>query len=346
MLRASKSPMWMACPGSHRASLHRPARPPGPAALEGIRAHHVLEFCLKNNCDPESYEKELDIEMVFHVKQTLEYIRSLNLTVESEASRKLTVTADMVVTGTTDMSIYDPSTRTLRIIDFKYGYTRVDAHKNWQMFIYAMQWMQEFTTIAVDTLIMTILQPRVVSVKNPSTWTVNIANELKAYWAELVEGVQAAYGDATGALTLKPGTHCKYCEAAASCPALRNEAFADVVAEDLNEATKRFNYLETFKEALEIEAIEQINKGHYVPGWSLEHSQGRSNWIDPDTAMVVADAAGFNIRKKVATMTPTQAIQAGMSQDVVDSLSTRGKGSYKLVNKDVLELARKAFSDG
>jgi hypothetical protein len=111
------------------------------------------------------------------------------------------------------------------------------------------------------------------------------------------------------------GEWCRFCKAAASCPALRDRAFSradlafDAVMEDAVEAIPAPSEMSNNDVAkalaaadmldLWITAVRQhaagiIRQGQGVQGWKLVNRQGRRKWVDETKAAQYIEALGFD----------------------------------------------------
>jgi hypothetical protein len=144
---ASGAARWTQCAGSNWM-LRRYPQPTSAAALEGTRAHEMLEARLRAlpgvlskaaviAADPSS---KYDLGGMYdYLNETVEFVASslkdypdAQLFIES----KFELTED--IWGTNDVAIYIPSIRRLIVLDLKYGMKIVEAEGNMQTRIYAM----------------------------------------------------------------------------------------------------------------------------------------------------------------------------------------------------------------
>jgi hypothetical protein len=100
--------------------------------------------------------------------------------------------------------------------------------------------------------------------------------------------------------------------------------------------------LEARKTGLEEMAASEIKAGKVVPGFALESTSGRVGWTKPiEEVIALGQMMGVDISKPGAC-TPTQAIKAGLPEDLVGSYSERKVGGLKLVSSSSAG-ARRAF---
>jgi hypothetical protein len=72
----------------------------------------------------------------------------------------------------------------------------------------------------------------------------------------------------------------------------------------------------------------------------LQAGQGRQKWTVPaEQLAAMGDVMGFNLRKTIDTITPTQARKAGMPEDLVVAYTERLPGELKLVTCNMTRIA-------
>lgn len=220
-------------------------------ADEGTAAHELAEKCLRDGCDPiEWLGGHVDIksgavcgarpdgppgqdgcfeiteEMVAAVDLYVETVRGYagaDDEVEYEARLDLTHIPGMAF-GTGDCVIYKPATRHLVVIDLKYGRgVPVDVKANEQLRAYALGAARRHHNRGVSAVTTVIVQPRCPHPDGPVRSETIDAVDLLEFRIDL-EG-KAIATQAPDA-PLVAGDHCKFCPAAATCPALRQKVLA------------------------------------------------------------------------------------------------------------------------
>lgn len=246
---ASKSAMWLACPGS--LTLGANAKPSSTSyAREGTAAHQLLEWCLTQNKDaldfkgkriPVEHETfEVDEDMARHVQVTVDLVRDIMAPHGDDA----VLMAEQVVRygeligagphgwGTADVTILLRKQREIVGVDLKYGRgEEVSADGNSQLRLYGLGALAKFDESGTefDTFRGIISQPRLSAAPSEERITVE---ELLAFAAEAKVAVSKCndaeqsykFGDMTWeAAYLNPGEkQCRWCPAKATCPELRN----------------------------------------------------------------------------------------------------------------------------
>jgi hypothetical protein len=234
-LGASVADRWMNCPGSVRMSRGMPNNETEHSRA-GTCAHHVAEQCLKTGVDAAAFigmtfeSTEVDEEMAENVQVFVEYCRGL--TAEPGANwwteKKFSLAPLKPVGpmfGTSDFACYLPETSTLHVVDYKNGFTLVEAVGNPQLRYYGLGAALEIEPIlrrlghTLENVQLTIVQPRafhprgVVRHDNVSyVELLDFADDLLTA-AKLTQEPDAP---------LKAGAHCRFCPAAGICSAQRD----------------------------------------------------------------------------------------------------------------------------
>jgi hypothetical protein len=189
---------------------------------------------------------------------------------------------------------------TLHIIDLKFGKgVRVSCENNKQMMLYALGALEEYSLMyALDTVRMTIYQPRLCNVSNYEMSTVDLEK-----WAdeELKPAAQRAFN---GEGEFKPGDHCRFCKVRQQCKALYEEQmkitmydFKDSYLLTDHEIADILNRADDFKKW--ISAIEEyallaaINDGKRWPGYKLVEGRSIRTYADQQAVADALRQAGY-----------------------------------------------------
>lgn len=219
----------MACPGS--------VAPGGTAsfyAAEGTFAHDIAAKCLLDaNVSPmdfllqkkviDGHEVECNMDMVESVGVYLDAVRDDQQDgdewwVEMPLLKALQ-NVDPDMGGTADFVRYRPSTRHLRVMDYKHGAgVFVEVEGNIQARVYALGVLLELLARnrLVDTVQVAICQPRFEGAKPVREWEFK-AFDLLEFAADLKDAAARTRND--WALRVA-GKHCGFCPNAKDCPEL------------------------------------------------------------------------------------------------------------------------------
>lgn len=300
-LSASHAERWWNCPGSVALCRTVLKAPQSENAAEGTAAHEVLERCLNqykldktflNPFDMVGLEvKGFDVtdEMAESISLTLDVVKSElhkggELLVETK-----TEPMPGVVGGTLDIAIVRPF-EGITVYDFKYGRgVVVTAMDNKQMLIYLLGLAKQYGCPQAK---IGIIQPRVGTGEPVSTWDVP-EGYLTAFENELVRHIEMTREKEAMCIS---GTHCRWCDAKAVCPALRKDLgqalspvsgsqviFPDVAALTLDNIVKVMDYkerIEKWMDAVCAHAFNIASSGGEIPGYVLAKKRANRKWKD------------------------------------------------------------------
>lgn len=157
-----------------------------------------------------------------------------------------------------------------------------------------------------------------------------------------------------------PSPECTNCRGRHACEALQRASLAvlDVVTSnaphelpppavgaELRWIKRAAKMLEARATGLEAQALAMIKRGERVPHFTLGESVTRQVWNVPEEqAIAMGELLGVNVAKAPKALTPKQAMDAGLPEDVVNEISHRPKGALTLVAEDITK-ARKIFKE-
>lgn len=314
-LSASSAERWMTCPGSVALSAGVPNRS-SEFAAQGTAAHYIGAECLHAYQDGklgnprvylgkkalvEGHEIALDEELLDAVEEYIaDVITDIQpgdvLAVEqsfTEALKKL----HPKFGGSTDCARWRPSTRQLRITDYKHGAgVPVDVDDNKQLKYYALGALLSNPAWNAEEIEIRIVQPRCEHEQGRMRSYFFPAIELLDYAADLVEAAKRT--EEFGA-DLKPSKKaCKWCPAASAnkCPALEQETHALVRADfgvidpasyslaQIAEFLEKAPLFEARISAMREFAYQRACAGEDIPGWKIVDKQARRKWKDEQAA--------------------------------------------------------------
>lgn len=328
LFAASASKRWTSCPSSLKRIETAPPQEENKAGITGTLCHELMEVCLENGLtDAKKGLKFVEDKSVFtkdmieRVQGFIEYVwaelakyPSAKLLVEKRVYLdKLHITEAF---GTVDVAIVEPF-GTLHIIDYKDGFEWVGHIDNTQMIYYALGICYEegFDFGEVKT---TIYQPKTgkageVYEPRTDTFNVNKLYRFEKFFIDAIEVCESATEDSH----LNAGSHCRWCPAKVSCPALTRSSFemakldfSEVVqpspksltSDQIKTLLDRAAYIKLWIKEVEKYAEENIRAGKKISGWGLVPTRGQRVWKD---AKLVADKYPELFRKEL--MTPAQA---------------------------------------
>lgn len=365
-IRCSKLARVMNCHGSI-AFTNLPEEEENEAAREGTAAgewmKHLIDVAQGDwSHAPPTHASNgvlFDDDMKYHTKSIAEDIldtKAEGTTVFCEKRCDWDTKSGIVIRGQPDADFIGKDGK-LYVDDLKYGWGIVEV-KNpicWQLIGYAigviMRRSQYFPSI-----VLRIRQPRPHHEDGPCrTWEITY-DELLAFKEQIEE---RAMQIATGTKTLTTSHACKYCPAAAKCPAISKAFYRGVeviheflqdniedkeVSFQLDQITRIEELIKIRKGSLTNLAIDRIKKGALIPNYVMQTSYSDRSWKDGISPAVIEAMTGVKIVEQVM-LSPAKAEKAGISPKLVNDLVDRRFLGTKLKRKDTTELGNKIFGN-
>lgn len=333
-LRPSASGMWTKCAANPRISENAKTIPQdSDAAREGTCAAWVAEQHFSTYTPVAGYLGAthengwvVDDEMVYHVENYVETIRSRGARVDAEQFVRLTPH----IAGTYDASVLSDDGTTLYLDDLKYGYKIVDVYENTQTIIYGYADLLRRNDPNISHVVLGIYQPRAWHPEGiHRTWRLSVT-ELHRLASDIAAaGEKAQQPDALAT----PGSHCEYCKGRLECAALAQSLYSAYhVAErheqgemNADEIAKELIFLEKLKDlydarrtAVEAEAMLRISNGEHIPGYGLKDRTGHRKFkVDAMTVHMLTGVAPY----KTVEMSPAEIEKAGADKKIVKDLT-------------------------
>lgn len=349
------------CPGSVRLQESMPPIPQSDEAAEGDAAHAVAMWRASGT-------RVLKIGETFEFKGK-KWVADADMVSGAELwARECSVAGRFedpvempqispACYGTPDYWRYQLEHKLLEIKDYKFGFRFVDVFENYQLVAYAFGVAHRLSLPPETIIRLSIVQPRAYHVDGPVRG-----------WATTLEGLTVLLkklrSSAALALTDDPptrtGSYCLDCKARAACRTLqlaalniveysmqaeRMELTHDALGTELRileEAAKR---LDARKDGLAAQVEALLRGGIAVPYYGMKPGRANLAWREDVSVEEAADMAaliGVNILKPAALLTPTQAKDLGVPEDIIGQYSARP--TPKLILKaDDTQLARRVF---
>lgn len=335
---ASATERNWSCPGALALTMDLPDDT-SLAADWGTVAHEVAEICLRESREAadfigqtrkgKKFEIEVDDELAETAQVYIDFVRGRfgqcnasdsddpakwgSLAIEQRFSLSA-LKPPFDAGGTADAVIHDPRAKSIDVVDLKGGRgVAVDATENKQLRTYALGAMLANPGLKVDTITVTIVQPRAphpagrirsetFHVADLVEWT----GDLLAAMERSKTAMEAKFNDlqpdaAWAAEYLKPGSWCDktFCKARGFCPALQQAAYdaAGVWFDDLDQprlanapdamspealaqALDAADMIEGWVNAVRAYAHTQAEMGVTIPAYMLVERIGRRRWKD------------------------------------------------------------------
>lgn len=207
----SSADRWMTCGGSVVVDTSALSDGDPKYRDRGIMLHKVAETCLRNGGHPLS-GADLTPDDVDSINAYLDYVRS-----RPGRFKLYEVLAKFVPGGDhrADCAIIDRDT--LEIVDYKTGYTLVEAKFNYQLVIYALGVVRLLAPLFYFKRIrLTVVQP--LRRDHPDSWTLTF-DQLEHHGRQILERIEDIKG---GDAQFVPSTEaCRFCKAKSICPGLQ-----------------------------------------------------------------------------------------------------------------------------
>ena len=235
VLRPSASPRWLSCTAYARLMLEwRPERRPSSrAAQEGTRLHAHMENIIKHG-EPLPRVGSLHIEALRDAWRLWDDgIRERSDVWHTELAVVLPLAID--IQGTADLVGYDAETKTMILIDWKFGRRYTVLASSPQLTIYgAGAYMALKDQHDIEHIEMHIIQPRMENPPLKDTRTLTV-DELREEVREISGTVYAIVSGDDKTLTFRPqASNCMWCDVAERCEA---KAKAEATHRKLEHAT-------------------------------------------------------------------------------------------------------------
>lgn len=317
LVGASSAYRWMACPGSVGLYKKLPDEAfefESPEAKAGTDAHGHLEKILKEEQSvrdvPEKDGMREAVQMAVDVIRSLIAGKGKSWWVEHKFNLSQ-IHKDCF--GTADLVVYDSVKKMLHVVDYKHGKgVLVDPEWNKQLMYYGLGALTSLSEVGeVDTVRLTIIQPRAEHHTGQfiRSWDLD-PTYLYDFSQDLLEAVLES--EKPGA-ALVPGSHCRFCLAAASCPELHQLAqaqaekdFSPVVideekrglrepktTEEVARALKVVPILKGWLKSVQEYAYFRAMSGEVIPGYKLCEKRPTRKWQNEDLAIEYFEQKGF-----------------------------------------------------
>lgn len=304
ILGGSTAARVLNCPASVRLSKDIPQPPPSIYALEGTALHAVMEKYLDEG------QSMVDPDIITCTVEGVEITTELYADklvpawgAVQEAFKRLdmewyAVEARVQYTpvegsfGTCDV-VGQGRDNLVFLLDHKFGHVSVSPVENKQLMFYALGLMHDpdyhdmWTGEPSQPVVLGIVQPE--NGRDSALWTwETTAQELVEFDMKLRQSVVIATTDETASPTV--GDWCKYCRAAAVCPAkLRGAKSVNALKQehlnDLAVAMELATELEPWIKSVKTLAHEQLERGDKIEGWKLVAKRAMRKWADATDIM-------------------------------------------------------------
>lgn len=311
-LGASSMSRWSKCPGSVREAAKAPPGKSSSYAEEGSDAHALAARCLRKVANPGSFIGKtitedgrtflVDQEMADAVQvyvDAIDAVTDITHATEMKVEKRFDLSAVHAgCFGTADAVVWDAANKTLHVFDYKHGAgIPVEVRGNPQLMYYGLGALLA-SGYPARKVVLTIVQPRCDHPDGPVRSDELDAIDLLDFKTDL-----KSYAVATEApdAPLVPGDHCRFCPAAALCPALvrKNQEvarleFGPTLSYDPAKLKLALDSRETLKawlKALDEFAYAEAEAGRTPTGYKLVAKRANRKWRDEGELAVYLQGA-------------------------------------------------------
>jgi len=350
----SSAHRWVKCPAS--VPLQRGKDEINTeAAREGTAAHEVAELMLTQGLDVELPLTAIngviiDHEMIEHCKNYADLCNNIKA---DKRGVELKINCSDIHEqsyGTVDFWAHDSDNKLLYVIDFKYGFRYVCAADNYQLINYASGLITKLNLSKDTEIVLGVYQPRAYGYEAFRYWQTNIV-ELNPFFIELKQKAEEAFSNNPRCAT---GDHCGNCAAIIDCEAatLSFCNAIDVVRETGNDlattpdtlgrqlliAEKAAKTISNRIEALQAVGMGLAQKEKTPHDYEIKNGRTSVKW-NVNESEVVKLGEVFDIDlKTTGTLTPKQAVKAGLDESLLASYTSKTAGAAKLAPVNLSKL--------
>lgn len=229
IIHAKKSPSKferiMLCPGSQREEANYPDERGSPAAADGTHSHTLLEFCLLDETEPQSYlgrgikdhdgEFTVDQERINRIKVATDYLRKRQAEIGAEKIIPEEWLDSRIAFGRDDMhgtcDAHMVGNGVLEVVDYKDGMGVVELPCP-QLDIYTLLILSKYTAEAgIKMVRQTIIQPKLAfRGEKGVTYVDRTVEDTLAQQQKYIAA--AALADTPDAPLVAGEKQCKYCK--------------------------------------------------------------------------------------------------------------------------------------
>lgn len=336
-LGASSMARWAACPGSVRACDGLVA-PSSSYAAEGTTAHELAATWLTTGTTPTFPTTSMADAVTTYVEYVRQRAKDRPLYIEHRFDL---CAVHPGCYGTADAVVWVPETRTLVVLDFKYGAGLfVSAVDNLQLQYYALGALKT-CGFPADTIEQVIVQPRYDHPEGPIRAHRMDARALDAFEHYLKQCAAATeHPDAP----LIPGDHCRFCPAAPTCPALlaTSQAVAKLEFQtaqpydpaQLKRALDTIPAVKAWIKAVDEFAYAEAEAGRCPPGYKLVEKRAMRKWRDEAAAEAALKHRGLTaaaLYEPRALKSPAQLEKDGIKETVWGAWAEKVSSGHTLV---------------
>lgn len=257
------------------------------AAERGSMLHEVMEAIYTSD-DPHEAAGSASRNLTPADRDAVEYAFNITERLLEDFHVDEYVTEQMLILqddigGSADMIACGPEH--VLIIDYKFGYQPVTDPSQFLLYAIAGQVTPEVQDMFTGRKVLAAVVQPAVSEANAHVMEFT-SDQLQTFRNDFLRAVKLAEA---GADHGNPGEHCKYCPAAAYCPAKRAQVhnflkLNPLVSAQLADGMTMVGEMKEQIKAIEAEVFSALENGLPVPGWKLVLKRAARYWKDEAAA--------------------------------------------------------------
>lgn len=352
-ITATQLERYMNCSGSLDLTPFESSEKDMTVRNEGVAVHWMIEDAFKSLRSLEEYTDRkapngvyITAAMAEHAEEYFKYVKSIGAQLEADTTH---YTDAWQVNGRADAAA--ALQHSLKVADFKYGWTQVEVKNNWTLISHACALAKKNPN--ATEIILTIFQPR--GFHHDGTvreWKLTIAELIDLY-----NKIDARLRNPVK--TLSTGNHCKDCPAFANCPAAQKAAMRAVDISEhavfdskinpanlsvmLDNLYRAEEHLKQTVKAYDELATHQMKQGIIIPEYSLKRGLSNRNWKEGVSVEMISGLFGVDVSKQ-EIITPAQAEKRGVPKEALESFCERKETGLKIVRISAEKQAKETFN--
>lgn len=256
--------------------------------------------------------------------------------------------------GTSDFGTYHASSRTLTVVDWKFGRNPVNPDSD-QLKSYALMALSTFSDHSAPLIIrLVIVQPALGS--NPIRHHTLLISELLEWAKEVLDPALRRIG--AGDISENAGDHCKFCRRAGECQALHARAvelarvafddngivepeLSDYATDDLGAILDKAELIEAWVRKVRAEVSRRLDLGQKCNGWKLVAKRANRKWTDWEAVAHAPALSGIPEEEIFTTpelISPAQMEKVfkkhGLDKKLIEAWVSRESSGTTLVRAD------------
>jgi len=353
-LTATQLPRFMACNGSRLMGGSPPFDQDDSVTEEGNAAHWLIEQVFTGQFTAEELIDRkapngvyITAEMVEHCEEYLIDTQGVGVT---EVDTSYSGPPCYEIRGRADHIRHNQNR--LYVSDFKYGWKIVEPENNWTLISHAIGFLSR-NAITISDIHLRIYQPRPFHPDGSARQWIISYDELMQYWQTL----RTALENPSDHVVSSP--HCYKCPSLSQCPAAQiasmnavdvaHKAFDSEIDNErlswmLDNLKRAQDVLKQSLDAYEDVALHRLKAGQTIPEYTAQSGLGKTRWKDGVDGNLMLALTGVNVTAP-KMITPNQAKEAGVPEDIVKAYTERPSTGFKLVRQSVSKKAEKLFGE-